>query len=90
MVATSETQNSTTSCASHGATKMVKWLLDTGSEINVYTQEKGQILNIGKVIGHIKLEGIGGKIKTPITRLTLQVYDKNYELDFTLYSPSRI
>lgn len=71
---------------SNGTTKMVKWRLDTGSEINVYTQDEGQILNTGKVIGHIEVEGIGGKIKTPINKLTLQVFDKNYELDFTLCS----
>ena len=67
-------------------TKVVQWLLDTGSEINVYTLHKGQILNTGKIKGYREVEGVGGKFRIPITRLILQVYDKNYELDFTLCS----
>lgn len=45
-----------------GANMMVKWLLHTGTEINVYTQDEGQILSIEKVIGHIVVQRIGGKI----------------------------
>jgi hypothetical protein len=62
------------------------YLLVTGSEINIYTLDEGHILNTGKIKGYIEVEGIGGKVRTPITRLILQVYDKNYELDFALCS----
>ena len=57
-----------------------------GSEINVYTLDEEQILNTGKIKGYIEVEGLGGKFRTSITRLILQVYDKNYEQDFTLCS----
>ena len=48
-------------------TKVVKWLLNMGSEINIYTLDEGQILNTGKIKGYIEVEGVGGKVRTPIT-----------------------
>ena len=57
-----------------------------GSEINVYTLDEEQILNTGKIKGYIEVEGVEGKVRTPIGRLILQVYDKNYKLDFVLCS----
>ena len=55
---------------------MVKWLLDMGSEINIYTLDEGQILNTGKIKGYSEEEGIGGKVRTLITRVILQVPQK--------------
>lgn len=57
-------------------TKVVKWRLDVGSEINVYTLGEGQILNTGKIKGYSEEEGIGGKVRTLITRVILQVPQK--------------
>jgi hypothetical protein len=70
-----------------GTTKMVKWLLDTGSKYtnilaNIYCLDEGKILNIGKSKGYIEVEGVGGRVRTSIIKLTLQVYDRNYELYF--------
>ena len=59
--------------------------MDTGSKINIYTLDEGQILNRGKIKGYI-VEGIENKARTPITRLTLKENDKNYKLDFALRS----
>jgi hypothetical protein len=69
---------------SDSTTKVAKWLLDKGSEINIYTIDEGQFLHTGKIKGYIEVEGIGGRVRTPITRLILQVYDKND--DFALCS----
>jgi hypothetical protein len=38
-----------------------------GIEINVYRLDEGQILNTGKIKGYIEVEGVGGKVRTPIT-----------------------
>jgi hypothetical protein len=57
-----------------------------GSEINIYALDEVRILNTGKIKGYIEVEGVGGKVITPITILILQVCDKNYELDFVLCS----
>jgi hypothetical protein len=42
-----------------------------GSEINVYTLDEGQILNTDKIKGHIEVEGVGGRVRTPITKLIM-------------------
>ena len=51
-------------------TKVVKWLLNMGSEINIYTLDEGQILNTGKIKGYIEVKRAGVKVRTPITKLT--------------------
>ena len=63
--------------------------MDTGSKYtnilaNIYCLDEGKILNIGKSKGYIEVEGVGGRVRTPITRLILQIYDKND--DFALCS----
>ena len=74
-----------------GTTKMVKWLLDTGSKYtnilaNIYCLDEGKILNTGKIKGYIEVEGVWGRVRISIIILTLQVYDRNYELYFALCS----
>ena len=62
-----------------------------GCKLNVYTLHEGQILNTGKITCYIEGEGIGGRVTAPMTRLILQVYDKNYEVDFIQYcGPKRL
>ena len=56
--------------------KWSKWSKYT----NIYSSE-GKILNTGKIKGYIEVEGVGGRVRTPITRLILQIYNKND--DFT-------
>ena len=45
--------------------------MDTGSKMHVYTLDVEQILNTGKIKGYIEVEGVGGKVRTPVTKLIL-------------------
>ena len=69
-----------------GTTDVVKRLFNMGSEINVYTLDEEQILNTGKIKGYIEVEGVGGRVRTSISKQILQGYGRNYELYFDLCS----